>query len=97
MSRTGRRAEMSAFLPGRKPLRHGVCADCTRKSDEGSREGTDEASDEGSRDALRIRVSFGRPPFPSPGGYREVGVASTNVPRHLCEGAALAVASADHV
>jgi hypothetical protein len=53
--------------------RSGVCASRSPKSGEGSCEGTDEASDEGSGDALRIRVSFGHPPFPFPGEYRGVG------------------------
>jgi hypothetical protein len=50
---------MSANPAARNRRRSGVCGGRSMKSDEGSREDTDEASNEGSNDVLRIRVSFG--------------------------------------
>lgn len=96
MFRTGRRAEMSAIPLADDPRHHGVCAERSRKSGEGSCEGRAEALNEGSDDALRIRVSSGHLPFPFPGEYRGVGTASTNAPRHLCEGVGTGMRGVGH-
>jgi hypothetical protein len=76
---------MSAIALAHDPRHHGVCADRSRKSGEGSCEDTDEALNEGSDDAppIRVRSVTGRSHLPVDiAGW---GRASTAAPRQLCE------------
>lgn len=96
MFRTGRRAEMSADTTARNPRHDAIWSDRAPKSGEASSEDADEVLNEESDDALRIRVSSGHSPFPSPSEYRGVEAASTNVPRRLCEGVGAGMSGVGH-